>query len=265
MGEYVRPRTVKRLSVACSRKLLEHLQMHGGIAHDALFADLFPSGLELRLDEADGVRRPASAGPASAGRMSLSEINDTSTDCEIQLVGDLLVREIARRSCAPWHTTRSSLRSLQCELTVADVHGVDLLRAVLQHTVGEAAGRRADVGADTVRERDRPKRRHRLFELEPAAADVAQRVAAHLDAPRRRRPACRPYRPFARSHRHMPLIMLALAPWRAVSARPRATSSDVQVVPLSLIGRPSCAVRARQSPRPVRIALVQLADAPLLG
>ena len=99
--------------------------------------------------------------PASAGRMSLSEINDTSTDAKSSSSGDLLVREIARVRALHTHHALVTAEP-PVELTVADVHGVDLLRAVLQHTVGEAAGRRADVGADTVRERD-GKRRHRLF------------------------------------------------------------------------------------------------------
>ena len=37
---------------------------------------------------------------------------------------------------------------LPVELTVADIDSVDLFRAVLQHTIGKAAGRRADIGAD---------------------------------------------------------------------------------------------------------------------
>ena len=89
------------------------------------------------------------------------------------------MREVAGVRALHTHDARVAAEP-PVELTVADVHGVDLFRAVLQHTVGEAAGGRADVGADAVRERD-GKRRHRLFELQPAAADIWTRAAAHLD------------------------------------------------------------------------------------
>ena len=152
--------------------------MHGGIAHDALFADLFPSCLELRLDEADGVAVRIQK-PRERGQNELERDERHVHRCEIQLIGDLLMREVA--GVRALHTHHALVAAeLPVELTVADVHGVDLFRAVLQHTVGEAAGRRADVGADAVRERD-GKRLHRLFELESAAADIAQRVSAHLE------------------------------------------------------------------------------------
>ena len=77
------------------QKVLEHLQMHGGIAHDALFADLFPSCLELRLDEADSVAVRLQK-PRERGQNELERDERHVHRCEIQLIGDLLVREIAR-------------------------------------------------------------------------------------------------------------------------------------------------------------------------
>ena len=53
------------------RKCSQHLQMHRGIAHDALFADLFPSCLELGLDQADGVAALPAEAPTSAGQNQL--------------------------------------------------------------------------------------------------------------------------------------------------------------------------------------------------
>ncbi|CAN4016862.1 Transposon-encoded protein TnpW, partial [Dysosmobacter welbionis] len=51
---------------------------------------------------------------------------------------------------------------------------------VLQHTVGEAAGGGADVGADGAVQVD-GEGRHGLLQLQPAPADVCQRAAPDLD------------------------------------------------------------------------------------
>ena len=68
---------------------------------------------------------------------------------------------------------------LPVQLTIPHVHGIDLGGAVLQHAVGKAAGGGADVGAGLSCQRNR-KGLHGLFQLQSAAADVGQRVAAHL-------------------------------------------------------------------------------------
>ena len=67
-----------------------------------------------------------------------------------------------------------------CQLTVADIHGIDLDGAVLQHTIGKAAGGRTNVHTDLAVRRQR-KALHCLFQFEAAAADIADVVAAHLD------------------------------------------------------------------------------------
>ena len=67
-----------------------------------------------------------------------------------------------------------------CQLTVADVHCIDLDRAVLQHTIGKAAGGRTNVHTDLAVRRQR-KALHCLFQFEAAAADIADVMAAHLD------------------------------------------------------------------------------------
>ena len=69
---------------------------------------------------------------------------------------------------------------LPSQLTVADIHSIDLDGTVLQHTVGEAAGGGTDVHADFSVRRQR-EALHRLFQLQSATADVADVVAAHLD------------------------------------------------------------------------------------
>ena len=66
------------------------------------------------------------------------------------------------------------------QLAVAHIDGVDLDRAVLQHTVGKAARGRANVHADLAVRAHR-KDLHGLFQLEAAAADIADVMPAHLD------------------------------------------------------------------------------------
>ena len=67
-----------------------------------------------------------------------------------------------------------------CQLTVADIHGIDLDCAVLQHTIGKASGGRTNVHTDLAVRRQR-KALHCLFQLEAAAADIADVMASHLD------------------------------------------------------------------------------------
>ena len=69
---------------------------------------------------------------------------------------------------------------LPVQLAIAHVHGVDLLGAVLQHTVGEAPGGGPDIGADLAGKGQR-KGLHGLFQLQAAPADVGQGVSPHLD------------------------------------------------------------------------------------
>ena len=66
------------------------------------------------------------------------------------------------------------------QLAVAHIDGVDLDRAILQHTVGKAARGRANVHADLAVRAHR-KDLHGLFQLEAAAADIADVMPAHLD------------------------------------------------------------------------------------
>ena len=69
------------------------------------------------------------------------------------------------------HDDAPVLAKLPGELSPADVHGINLRRAVLEQAIGEAAGGRAEV------ERDQPghvelKMFERVFEFVAAAADV---------------------------------------------------------------------------------------------
>ena len=68
------------------------------------------------------------------------------------------------------------------ELIAADIHGIDVRRAVLAHTVGKAAGGRADI--DTHRAVEPTPVQH-LFQLIAAAADIARRGGAADDLVRR--------------------------------------------------------------------------------
>ncbi len=72
------PSTVKSVFLGMGQEVLQHLLMHGGIPHHAFFTHLFPAGLELGLDQAGDLTRPAAAAPYSAGKISFREIKDTS-------------------------------------------------------------------------------------------------------------------------------------------------------------------------------------------
>ena len=97
---------------------------------------------------------------------------------EVQLVRHLLVGEIP--GVGPLQAHHPGVAAeLPGQLAVAHVHGVDLLRAVLQHTVGEAAGGGADVGADGAVQVD-GEGGHGLLQLQPAPAHISQGMASHF-------------------------------------------------------------------------------------
>ncbi len=65
------------------------------------------------------------------------------------------------------------------KLTVTDVHRVNILRTVLQHTIGKAACGRAYVYADPLRE-VYPEYVQSLFKLQAASANVAELTACNF-------------------------------------------------------------------------------------
>ena len=152
--------------------------MGGRVADDAVFAYLLAASLELRLDEADahcvgrrdGLRHREDMMQRDKRHIHAEKLNRLCQHIQRDIadVGALHVDDALVGAQAP------------CQLTVTDVHGIDLDRAVLQHTIGKAAGGRTNVHTDLAVRRQR-KALHCLFQLEAAAADIADVVAAHLD------------------------------------------------------------------------------------
>ena len=106
---------------------------------------------------------------ATAGRISFSEMKETSMETNSMASSKSAAVEIARVDLLAIDDARI-VAQRDVELPVADVDRVNLLRAVLQHHVGEAAGRRADVRADLPVDAD-PEFAQRMRELHPAAPD----------------------------------------------------------------------------------------------
>ena len=160
------------------REITQHLCMYGRIAHDALLADVFLSGLELRLDEAEHL---------SGGLEQLLDgwKDDLQRDeryvhhRQVQRLTEILRRDIA--DVGPLHHDDAGVGAdLPRQLAVADVDGEDLAGPLLQQAVGKAAGRCAGVAADKAGRVD-AEIAQRLFQLQSAAADVRTGAAADLD------------------------------------------------------------------------------------
>ena len=157
---------------------LHDLGMDCRIADDAFFADLFPAGFKLRLDQTDrlGV---FSHQLARYGQDELQRDEGHVHREEADLVRHLFARDLAH--VGAFEVDDALVRAqLPCELSVADVDRVDLRGAVLQHTIRKAAGGSADIHAGFAGEVE-AEIGDRLFELQAAAADIGQRVAAYLD------------------------------------------------------------------------------------
>ena len=152
--------------------------MGRALPHDPLLTHLAAPRLKLGLDEAD---HPAATAQQLRrhGQHELQGDEGHIDAREIDGVGHLFAGDIADVGALQVDDP-SVGPQLPGELAVADVDRVDLFGAVLQHAVGEAAGRRADIHAGFPLEHDR-KDPHRLFELEAAPADVPEGLPAHLE------------------------------------------------------------------------------------
>ena len=117
--------------------------MHMRLAHDALFADVFAPCLELRLDQSRDF--PLRFQQGAHRRQHLRERYEGDVDgCEVDELTERLGRHMA--DVRALHVLHACVRAkFPRELTVADVDGVDLRRAVLQGAVRKAARRCADV------------------------------------------------------------------------------------------------------------------------
>ena len=159
------------------QKVLQHLPVDGGVPHHALLAHLVLAGLELGLDEADHLP-PLPQHPGDSGQDELQGYEAHVHAGEIRLLRHLVMGEIPGVGPLQAHHPAVAPEA-PGQLAVAHVHGVDLFRSVLEHTVGEAASGGADVHADPVFQVDGPEG-HGLLQLEAAPADIAEGVPPDL-------------------------------------------------------------------------------------
>jgi hypothetical protein len=139
----------------------------GFVAHDSFFC-VARTDFELRFDEGDRLGRSGEDPPH--GREDVAKRDEGDVDAgERERIGEVLPLEVAGIHFLAIHHTRI-VAQLLVELTMSDVDRVDLRRSMRQHDVGEAAGRGADVDADSSGEID-GEVLDRLGQLHPPAAD----------------------------------------------------------------------------------------------
>ncbi len=117
--------------------------MDSGVAHNAFFAHLFPASFKLRLDKADGLSPLSQQGGKyreNESQRNKREIRNRN----IQRTGEMFGPQMTR-VCALHDRNAFVLSQTPVELTVPHVDGPDVTRAMLEQTVGEAAGRGADI------------------------------------------------------------------------------------------------------------------------
>ena len=129
-----------------NQKVLQHLQVHGRVPNNALLANLFPAGLELWLNQTGNFA--ALSQKTVKGRENQLEGNKGDVDrCKIQFIRNLLSGQIP--CVGALHTDHALIiAQLPIQLAIANIHGIDLLCAVLQHAIRESPGGGTDVGAD---------------------------------------------------------------------------------------------------------------------
>ena len=136
--------------------------MHEGIAHNAVLSNARLPHLELRFNQSDDL--PALGEKRPHDGQHLIQRDECHVDRgKIKRNAKHLRRHIA--DIGTLHVDDSRIRTqLPIELTVADIDRIDARGAVLQHTVGESARRRADVRRRLAREYD-AERLYALGEL----------------------------------------------------------------------------------------------------
>ena len=152
--------------------------MHRRVAYHAVFAHLLAACLKLRLHQTD--THSVRGGDALRHREDVMQRNKGNIHTEkLNGLCQILRRDIA--DVRAFHVYHAFIRpQAPCQLTVANIHGIHLHCAILQHTVGKAAGGRTDVHAHFA-VRGKREALHSLFQLQAAAADIADIVTAHLD------------------------------------------------------------------------------------
>jgi RNA polymerase sigma-70 factor, ECF subfamily len=151
--------------------------VRGGVADDASLADVLAAGFKLRLDEDDGFERLQSHGGDDRRQDERGgderHIHGEESDSRRQIAGD----QVAGVGALHKRDARVAAEAFG-DLAIAGIDGEHAGGSVLQHAVGEAAGGGSYVEAETAGEVDLPVTQCG-FELESAAADIAEIVAEH--------------------------------------------------------------------------------------
>ena len=142
--------------------------------YHALFPNQFPAGFKLGLDETNSFAALFQQ-PIQDRQHQLKRNKGNINRSKIQQLRYLFFGNMTDIDALQVDNALITAK-FPSQLAVADIDGVDLLRAVLQHAVSEAARRGADVGRCLVLQ-PHAEFLHRLLELEAAAADVGDVVA----------------------------------------------------------------------------------------
>ena len=157
--------------------IFNDLHMDGRVAHHAFFADVFTSGLELRLDQ--DIETTLMLHQFRCLRQDQLHGNKGYVhDRHIRHAGNLFMRQIAGVG-ALQHDDAGIAADLPIQLPVAYVDGVDLSRSVVQKYIGKTAGRRADVHGHRIRY-IRLKDPKRLIQLQSAPAYIGVGASLYM-------------------------------------------------------------------------------------
>ena len=154
---------------------MQHLTVGGRVANHTVLANLFTPCLKLRLHKADAHCIRRGDGLRHRENMVQRDEGDIHTE-ELDRVCQILRLHIA--DVGALHVYHPLIGAqAPCQLPIAHIHCVDLDCTVLQHTVGEAAGRGTDIHADLAFGCE-GEALHCLFQLQTAPADIADIVPA---------------------------------------------------------------------------------------
>ena len=144
-GEAIRPRTAKSLAPRILDEVMQHRAVRRRVAHHPTLTDRLAPRLELRLHQGRWLAPP--------GREEFAHRRQNQRERDEGDVGhherDRLGQAFQVAGVLPLdHDDARILANLPVQLPAPHIDRVDARRARLQQAVGEAAGTRAEIGAD---------------------------------------------------------------------------------------------------------------------
>lgn len=178
-GREIQPRAGKPVFARKPAGSAKHLPVRGSLAHHAFLAHLFPAGFKLRFYQADTLRPAGRNGLCHRKNVAQRDKRDIHTE-KLDIVLQHLACDMANIGALHIHHALITPQ-FPGKLPIAHIHRIHLLRAVLQHAVGKAAGGCTNVHAHLAC-RGKRKHLHRLLQLQPAPAYIGNIVPPHLYA-----------------------------------------------------------------------------------